>query len=128
MNKETIELIKRIERIENKLDLTTLEIGWTKIGDLEWSDNLGEMNWNEAMAKAKEIGARLPKRWEIVKAVDENYDDIQELIKNDPSNTFWASTEYSATNAWYVSLFNGTTYTNTKSTNSSQVRVVRDVK
>lgn len=37
---------------------------------------------------------------------------------------YWSSTEYSATNAWYLNLNNGYAYNNTKATNASRVRPV----
>ena len=101
------------------------EIKWTKIGDLEWSKDLGSMNWNDAVKWCKEQGGRLPKRWEMIKAVDEHFDEIQDLIKSSPSYFFWSGTEYSATNAWYVSLSYGNTVNAYKSTYSNQVRCVR---
>jgi hypothetical protein len=36
------------------------ETKWTKIGDLEWSEDLGEMDWFEAEKICKEMGGRLP--------------------------------------------------------------------
>jgi hypothetical protein len=125
MNKETVELIKRIERLENKLELTTPKIEWHKIGDLLWSDNLGKMNWDEAMAKAKELGARLPERWEMIKVTDKNHDELQELVENDPSYNFWSATETTSTNAWNVNLNNGYTGNYGKASLSFQVRCVR---
>lgn len=37
---------------------------------------------------------------------------------------YWSSTEYSATYAWYLYLFNGSAYGNTKATGQSRVRPV----
>jgi hypothetical protein len=101
------------------------EVTWTKIGDLEWSSNLGQMNWDNAKKAAKRIGGRLPERWEMTKTVDIHYDELNKLIENDPSYTFWSATEYSSTAAWYVSMIYGYTFTNLKSTVSTQVRCVR---
>jgi hypothetical protein len=115
------ELEKRVSKLEGKKE----DISWFRIGDLEWSENLGDMNWNEAMAKAKEIGARLPERWEMVKAVDEHYDEIQDLIEDDYSNNFWSATELSSTFAWFVYLNGGNTTIYSKSTASTYVRCVR---
>ena len=117
--------LKKIEELKLFIANSDKEIIWIRIGDLEWSENLGEMNWDEAQAKSKELGARLPERWEMVKAVDEHKDEMQELTKSDDSYCFWSATEYSATSAWYVNLYNGTTFNNTKSTNTNQVRCVR---
>ena len=119
------ELEKRIERLENKLELATPDVQWTEIGELEWSEDLGEMNWEEAMAKAKSIGARVPTRIELIDLIDNHYEECQKLIEDSPSNYCWSATEYGSTVAWSVFLSNGTTSTSSKSTGSSQVRCVR---
>ena len=124
---------KRIDKIEKELGeikkSLVKEIEWTKIGDLEWSEALGEMPWDEAMAKAKELGARIPERWEMIKAVDENHDEIQKLIKGSLFSYFWSASENSTYTsvAWYVYLHNGHTNDTSKST-SCDVRCVREVK
>ena len=119
------ELEKRIERLENKLELATPDVQWTEIGELEWSEDLGEMNWEEAMAKAKSIGARVPTRIELIDLIDNHYEECQKLIEDSPSYAFWSATEFSSTSAWNVNLTNGYTNFNTKSTTSTQVRCVR---
>ena len=119
----------RIKKIEKELaeikKQVAKEVNWHKIGDFEVSENLGDLDWNAAMEKAKESGGRIPERWEWIKIVDENYDELQTLIKDDPSNYFWSATEYLSTNAWTVVLNNGNTYNNNKSTSSYYVRCVR---
>jgi hypothetical protein len=111
---------QRIKKLEEELNEIKKDIKkdikFTRIGDLEWSKDLGEMSWDDAMKKAKEIGARLPERWEMVKAYDENKDEIEELIEDSPSYSFWSATETSAADSWTVALSNGTTYCSTKGT------------
>jgi len=119
------ELEKRIERLENKLELATPDVQWTEIGELEWSEDLGEMNWEEAMAKAKSIGARVPTRIELIDLIDNHYEECQKLIEDSPSYYFWSATEHGSTTAWYVLLNGGTTGYSGKSSTSSQVRCVR---
>jgi len=100
------------------------DIKFTRIGNLEWSEDLGEMTWQEAIDKAKEIGARLPTRAELVDLYDNHSTKCQKLIKDSPSNTFWSLTEGSATAAWRVALGPGYTASYYK-TASNQVRCVR---
>ena len=119
------ELEKRIEKLENKLELITPpEVKWIKIGDFEWSENLGEMTWQEAMDKAKELGARVPTRLELINLFDNHYKECQELIEDSPSNGFWSATETSSTGAWYVYLGGGYTDDGNK-TIAGQLRCVR---
>jgi hypothetical protein len=120
----TKQALDKIEELKKFIEKSK-EITWTKIGDFEISENLGKMNWNDAMAEAKEMGGRLPERWEWIKMVDENYDELQKLIKDDDSNSFWSATENSATLAWNVTLYFGTTNATNKTTLSYQVRAVR---
>ena len=83
------------------------KIKWTKIGDLEWSKNLGEMTWDEAVVKCKELGGRLPTRAELVDLVD-NY---QDKIKDWGGVYYWSSTQdyNTPSGAWSVYLNRGTT-------------------
>ena len=65
-------------------------------------------------------GWRLPTQKELMQAyVDGSYFNLTQ-----PSTNFWSATQYSATNAWYVGLYNGYTYTSTFAT-TNQVRCVR---
>jgi len=66
-------------------------------------------------------GWRLPSQKELMQA----YIDGSFFNLTQPSNTFWASTESSATNAWFVALNSGNTSYGNKSTGSFQVRCVR---
>jgi len=115
------ELKKRIESAEKT---EKEEVTWTRIGDLEWSDNLGEMTWDEAVKKCAEVGGRLPKTWEMVKVAQENHDEIMELIEGDEFYYFWSASENSSTLAWGVALDIGSTGINAK-TDAYQVRCVR---
>lgn len=65
-------------------------------------------------------GWRLPTQKELMQA----YIDGSFWNLNQPSNVFWSATEYSAANAWNVTLNNGTTTVTTK-TSTTRVRCVR---
>ena len=63
---------------------------------------------------------RLPTEKELMQAyIDGSFWNLTQ-----PSYGFWSLTEYSAANAWYVSLYSGFTGNNSK-TSSYQVRCVR---
>lgn len=96
---------------------------WTKIGNLEWSQDLGEMDWNEANKKCEELGGRLPTRLELLDLLDNHRKDIEDW---DRYYTLWSSTEcYNFTAyAWYVYLDCGNTNNDTKTTKNN-VRCVR---
>jgi len=119
---------QRLESIEKRLDKLEgkkTDVKFTKIGKLEWSEDLGEMNWFDAKRVCKEAGGRLPTRAELVDLFDNHYKECQELIKGLSSYYFWSATENSLTNAWYVLLTSGTTYSSTKSAVAAYVRAVR---
>jgi hypothetical protein len=66
-------------------------------------------------------GWRLPTQKELMQAyIDGSYFNLTQ-----PSNPFWASTEASATVAWFVYLNSGPTSNTSKTTSSYQVRCVR---
>lgn len=119
------ERVKRLEEKIEKLEGNWLEGGWTKIGDLEWSENLGQMDWFEAKKKCESLGGRLPTRIELLDLYDNHYDEC----KNLDNGYFWSATEHSdlTSTAWYVNLYYGTTLTDNKS-NSYDVRCVRRAK
>ena len=122
------ELEKRIEKLENKLELLTPpEVKWIKIGDFEWSENLGEMTWQEAMDKAKELGARVPTRIELINLFDNHYKECEKLIEDSPSYYFWSAAENGSADAWYVALSSGTTNGYSKAA-AGQLRCVREEK
>ncbi len=99
------------------------EIEWTKIGNLEWSENLGDMSWDEAIKKCEELGGRLPTRLELLNLIDNH----KEECKYFGILYYWSSTEYSDTMyAWLVNFFTGFTTNNLKSI-AYLVRCVREV-
>ena len=67
------------------------KIKWTKIGDLEWSELLCEMTWDEGIAKCEELGNRLPTRIELVDLVDNHREEIKDWKMDD---YYWSSTQY----------------------------------
>jgi formylglycine-generating enzyme required for sulfatase activity len=101
------------------------EISWTKIGNLEWSGELGEMDWHKAKKECKKLGGRLPTRVELIDLFENHEKERKKLIKDLPSNSFWSLTETSAANAWAVDLGYGSTYGCAKTT-PYQVRCVRE--
>ena len=119
---------QRLESIEKRLDKLEgkkTDVKFTKIGKLEWSEDLGEMNWFDTKRVCKEAGGRLPTRAELIDLFDSHYKECQELIKGLPSYYFWSATEKDATNAWTVTLVNGNTLNAVKSANAASVRCVR---
>lgn len=122
------ELAKKVDLLSKRVELFINEeespgITWTKIGNLEWSDILGdEMAWDEANIACEKIGGHLPTRLEWVNLIDNHKEDIPK-----DWNTlfyYWSSTEFSATYAWYVALNSGYTVNGTKPT-AYYVRCVR---
>jgi len=126
-----MKLEKRIENIEKELaeikKSLIEDIKWTRIGDLEWSSDLGEMNWHKAMAKAKDLGARVPTRIELIDLYDSHHEEMETLIEDSTSYNSWSATEGPGTNAWYVSLSSGYTYDYNK-TFTNQLLVVREAR
>ena len=61
-----------------------------------------EMTWDEAKKWCEEQGGRLPKLWELLRAFEEKEEGFT-------SNGYWSSTEHSATGAYYVYFYNGST-------------------
>lgn len=100
---------------------------WIKIGLLEWlNEDLGEMNWEEATGKCKELGGRLPTRTELVDLFDNHYEEMIDMLGDTANTFFWSSTTYSTDThySWIVTLYYGTTYYITKTT-TYKVRCVR---
>ena len=87
------EFNKKLDDLENKLSKE--EIKWTRIGDLEWSEDLGEMNWYDAVEKCEELGGRLPTRVELMDLYDNHRDECKDFV----ANLYWSSTEDSAASA-----------------------------
>lgn len=104
-------------------------VEFASLGGSTWSWD-GTTNANSIAVggkTAKELcsergnGWRLPTQKELMQAyITGSYFNL-----TNPSNAFWSATEVSATYAWYVTLFNGTTNLNNKSTGSNYVRCVR---
>ncbi len=119
------ERVKRLEEKIEKLEGNWLEGGWTKIGDLEWSENLGQMDWFEAKKKCESLGGRLPTRIELLDLYDSHYDECKKL----DDGFFWSATElsFNTSYAWSVHLHYGSTNFNLKSY-SYDVRCVRRAK
>ena len=91
------------------------------INGLEVSDNLGLMNWDEAIVVCKKLGTgwRLPTK-----------DELNMLYKNKEEiggfaySTYWSSTEFDFFSAWYQFFFIGFQLYNGKSA-TYYVRAVR---
>ena len=121
-NKKLDELKNLIQ--DNKIEKKVKEkYAFTKIGDLEWSEPLGEMPWEEATKKCEEMGGRLPTRLELLNLVDNHSEEIEDW---DKYNNFWSATTLSNStqNAWYTYLPSGYTSYSAK-TNSYDSRCVR---
>ena len=73
-------------------------------GNLEVSDDLGFMNWYEAVEVCKNLGKgwRLPTKDEL-NFLYEN----KEKIGGFAFNYYWSSTEFGNSNAWTQYFFNG---------------------
>ena len=100
------------------------KIKWQKIGELEWSENLGKMDWYKGCEKCKKlVGAVLPERKDLIDLVDNHREEIRDW---DIRQYFWSSTEYysDATYAWYTNLHYGSTDDALKA-NAYYVRCVR---
>ena len=95
------------------------KIKWTKIGNLKWSEDLGEMTWDQAKEKCKEIGGRLPTRVELIDLYDNHREECEKM-----EDYYWSSTEYNSTHAWYVNFTYGNAYYHNRD-NSFSVRCVR---
>ena len=99
---------------------------WRKIGNLEWSEPIGEMTWDDACEKCEEMGGRLPTRIELIDLVDNHYEEIKDWHAG---YYFWSAitTSDDSHTAWYVYLYNGYTYYSAK-TNKHNSLCVRDIK
>ena len=96
---------------------------WTKINNLEWSEDLGEMNWEKAKAKCEELGGRLPTRLELIDLYDNHWGECKTMH----NFLYWSSTEYNSYYAWNVH-FNVGSVEYSNETNSFLVRCVRPIK
>ena len=114
------------EEFNNKLDKLEAKLvkkKWTKIGNIEWSEPLGEMNWHDAKKKCEEMGGRLPTRIELLDLVDNHSDEIEDW---DTDVYLWSATTQSDNthNAWHTYLDIGLTFNGNK-TNAYDSRCIR---
>ena len=95
--------------------------GRKSIGGLEVSDNLGNMNWDEAKISCKKLGTgwRLPTKDEL----DMLYENKEE-IGGFADGNYWSSTEHDYNVAWGQSFTNGYQHSYGKG-NNYYVRAVR---
>lgn len=89
-----------------------------------------EMNWDDAMAFAKERGRTLPSKRELILCLFFK-DEINAIAEaaghpNFLDDYVWSSTEYSTNYAWLVYFYSGGVY-GTYKCNSSVVRPVADI-
>jgi len=111
------EILKKLEEIK---DLIKKQTKWKRIGDLYFSEDLGEMSWYDAVEKCEELGGRLPTRTELMDLYDNHRDECKDFV----AVIYWSSAEYSATYAWLQNFSTGfVNYYN--KTNSFYVRCVR---
>ena len=91
------------------------------INGLEMSDDLGLMNWDEAIVACKKLGPgwRLPTKDEL-NMLYENKKEIGGFANVD----YWSSTEYGNLNAWIQDFYSGLQFFNYKGV-TSYVRAVR---
>ena len=101
------------------------KIKWTKIGNLEWSEPLGELDWYEATKKCEEMGGRLPTRLELIDLVDNHAEEIKDW---DKSAWLWSATtqSYGTPYPWRTDLHYGYTNPNAK-TSTYDSRCIRDI-
>jgi len=78
--------------------------GRKSINGLEVSDNLGHMNWHEAIVACKKLGAgwRLPTKDEL-NMIYKNREEVGGFA----NGSYWSSTETDFSNAWVQSFGNG---------------------
>ena len=119
-----LKIQKLREEFNKKLDKLEAKIkpNWQKIGNLEWSEPLGEMTWYDAKKKCEEMGGRLPTRIELIDLVDNHLEEIKDW----EDYYCWSATTPSndTHNAWYVYLPYGNTLSPAK-TNPYDSRCVR---
>jgi len=105
------------------------EKGWTKIGNLEWSEDLGIMDWFTAEKICKEMGGRLPTKKELLYLFNNHFEEMKKMLKQNPGGyDYWSATTHSTDPeyAWGVGLrYEDTSYGNKTSSISYRVRCVR---
>lgn len=90
-----------------------------------------EMNWDDAMAFAKERGRTLPSKRELILCLFFK-DEINAIAEaaghpNFLDDYVWSSTEHSTTNAWIVHFNSGLVYTYNIKCSGYVVRPVADI-
>tara|TARA_R110001592_G_scaffold360296_2_gene668437 strand:+ start:4768 stop:5094 length:327 start_codon:yes stop_codon:yes gene_type:complete len=95
--------------------------GRKSINGLEVSDNLGHMNWHEAIVACKKLGAgwRLPTKDEL-NMIYKNREEVGGFANSD----YWSSTEDVGNIAWIQAFNDGFQYLSIKYSNY-YVRAVR---
>jgi len=129
--KETIKKIPFFQYKEQSKDYVKAEseekkndnIEWTKIGELEWSKELGLMNWYDAIDEAKVLGERLPTKKEQREAFEKYPEECKKFFA---VGFYWSSTETSGTTAFTQSSINGQQDDYLKD-NINYVRCVRNI-
>lgn len=83
-------------------------------------DNLGEMNWDEAVEAVKTLGDgwRLP-------TIEECFMIYKDKLIN--KGHYWSSSEFDDNSAWYFTFGNASNYLDGKNY-TNYVRAVRDIK
>ena len=76
-------------------------------------DNGKEFEWQKAMDRLKELGKSTFSKQEgyfIAAFIDEINEKLREIGGKELDKAYWSSTEYTSSNAWYVSLGSGGVY------------------
>ena len=122
MNKETIELIKRIEKLEEKtkeIKLTDWILQEIPAKHLEWGKTSEvEMNWQEAKDWCEKQGGRLPTIVELMEAYHGKIGGFKD-------DFYWSSSESSATGPFFLGFDGGSVSTYFAKSNAYYVRCVR---
>jgi hypothetical protein len=118
------ELREEITKLEKKFESEFFEHTWTPFEiygkKFEISENLGEMNWEDAKKKCEELGGFLPPRWMLCFI----YEELPELKNSFKSGLYWSSSEYSDTGARVAYFSDGGSASGNK-TDAHYVRCVR---
>jgi len=114
------EILKKLEEIKDLIKKDKPAIKFKRIGNLEWSEDLGSMDWFQATEKCEELGGRLPTRMELMDLYDNHRDECKDFV----AVIYWSSAENSATSAWNQNFSTGNVL-NYNKTNSFYVRCVR---
>lgn len=72
---------------------------------VQWSQNMGEMNWNDATAKCKSLGMRLPTKDELKIAYTTGV--TKSWKREGWAYGFWSSTPYTNAGAYFINGSNG---------------------